>query len=367
MKNMKVAIFHDYFGAIGGGEKLVMMLANGLKADIITTDVDMNSVIKMGYSDVHIISIGNTAQIAPLKQISASFRFATCDFSNEYDFFIFSGNWAYFAAKKHKPNLYYCHTPTRAFYDLYGVYKKKHNFLVAGVFVFWVQLHKRIAEKYLVHVNRIVTNSKNTQKRIKKYWNKDAEVIYPPVDTSRFRFKEYGNFWLSVNRLYPEKRVELQIEAFRKLPEEKLLIVGGYSSGDHASGYASQLTDNLPINVEILGTVPETRLLDLYAECKGHIVTAMDEDFGMTPIEAMASGKPVIAVNEGGFRETVTSDTGFLVDANSESIIEAVKKIAEGPVIYKDTCIKRSKDFDLDIFEKRMKSVIDDERRRVSA
>jgi len=357
---MNTAIFHDYIGSIGGGEKLVLTLAESLGADIITTDVNADSVKKMGFDNVRIISLGNTVKMSPFKQISASWKFARCDFSKDYDFFIFSGNWALFAAKRHKPNLYYCHTPTRAFYDLYTTYKKNHSFLVATVFSVWAQTHRKVTEKYLLHVNKIVTNSKNTQQRIKKYWCKDAEIIYPPVNTSRFKFKEYGNFWLSVNRLYPEKRVELQIEAFREMPEEKLLIVGGYSSGDHACGYASQLMVNLPENVEILGSVPEGQLIDFYAECKGHIVTSMDEDFGMTPIEAMASGKPVIAVKEGGFLETVTEDTGVFIDADSLSIMEAVKKISKEPFKYRDACIEQSKKFDVSIFEKRMKNVIND-------
>lgn len=353
---MKIAIFHDYIGAIGGGEKLVLTLAEVMGADVITTDLDTDSVNKMGFTDVKIISLGETVKMSPFKQISASWKFARCDFSKDYDFFVFSGNWAPFAAKRHKPNMYYCHTPTRAFYDLYEVYRQKHNFLVSNVFAFWVQVHKTLAEKYIVHVNKIVTNSKNTQQRIKKYWQRDAEIIYPPVDTSKFKFKEYGDFWLSVNRLYPEKRVELQIEAFREMPNEKLVIVGGYSLGDHASVYASQLVRNLPDNVEVLGSVPEAKLIDLYAECKGHIVTAIDEDFGMTPIEAMASGKPVIAVREGGFLETVTEDTGVFVDADFLSIMEAVKKVSKGPFAYKDACIERSKSFDVSVFEKRMKS-----------
>ena len=103
---MKIAIFHDYIGAIGGGEKLVLTLARSLKADIITTDVDNDSIVKMGFEDVKIITLGNTIKLSPLKQVSASYKFAICNFSDEYDFFIISGNWAPFAAKKHKPNLY---------------------------------------------------------------------------------------------------------------------------------------------------------------------------------------------------------------------------------------------------------------------
>jgi glycosyltransferase involved in cell wall biosynthesis len=356
---MKVAIFHDYIGAIGGGEKLVLTLAKGLGADVITTDADMDSVAKMGFEEVKIISLGNTLKMPPLKQIDASFKFASCDFSKKYDFFIFSGNWAFFAAKKHKPNLYYCHTPTRAFYDLYDVYRKNHSIFIAVPFTFWVQLHKRISEYYISHVCKIVTNSINTKSRIKKYLNRDSEVIYPPVDTSRFKFKECGNFWLSVNRLYPEKRVELQIEAFKEMPDQKLLIVGGYAAGDHASGYASKLINQLPENVTLVGSVSEEKLLELYATCKGHITTAMNEDFGMTPIESMAAGKPIVAVKEGGFLESmVDKETGLLVEANVESIVQAVRIVSENPGKYKNSCIQRAKLFDTSEFIRKTKEVI---------
>jgi glycosyltransferase involved in cell wall biosynthesis len=356
---MKIAIFHDYFGAIGGGEKLVLMLAKNFNADIITTDLNAESIKMMGYSDIRIISLGKTSKIPPLKQISASFLFAICDFSKKYDFFIFSGNWAHFAARKHKPNLYYCHTPTRAFYDLYNTFLNRQSLFVSIFFRIWVRLHRPISEYYLSHVYKIVTNSKNTSKRIKRYFHKDAEVVYPPVETSKFTCKEYGDFWLSVNRLYPEKRVEIQLEAFKKMPEEKLVIVGGYSKGDHAKSYAKNIINNLPENVRVLGEVPETELLDLYSRCRGFICTAMDEDFGMTPVEAMASGKPVIAVNEGGFKETVVDGkTGVLVEANVQNIIGAVKSISKNPSSYGSECFKRAAVFDISIFENCMKKNI---------
>ncbi|WP_370573295.1 glycosyltransferase [Methanomethylovorans sp.] len=356
---MKVAIFHDYIGAIGGGEKLVLTLAKGLGADVITTDVDMDSVTKMGFEDVKIISIGKTLKVPPLKQIDASFKFATCDFSKKYDFFIFSGNWAFFAAKKHKPNVYYCHTPTRAFYDLYEVYRKNQSVFVSLPFVIWVHFHRRVSEYYLTHVSKIVTNSMNTQKRIQRYFGRDSVIIYPPVDTSRFEYKEYGDFWLSVNRLYPEKRVELQIEAFREMPDQNLIIVGGYATGDHASGYAAKLVMGLPANVTLMGSVSEEKLLELYATCKGHITTALDEDFGMTPIEAMASGKPTVAVKEGGYLETVLDEvTGLLVEPEVLSIVAAIKEVSSDPQKYREACIKRAKEFDVSTMLQKMRTML---------
>jgi len=348
---MRIAIFHDYIGAIGGGEKLVLTLARGIGADVITTDVDADSVSKMGFEDVNIISIGGTVKMPPLKQISASLRFAMCDYSKEYDFFIFSGNWAHFAARRHGPNLYYCHTPVRVFYDLYDVFLAKQSFLTYIPFKMWVKLHRKMYEHQMKHVYRIIANSINTQKRIKRYLKRTSMVVYPPIDTSKFRFEEYGNFWLSVNRQYPEKRVELQIEAFGRMPGEKLVIVGGYAGADHALPYAKHIRMNLPDNVELLGAVAEDELINLYAHCKGFITTSLDEDFGMTPIEAMASGKAVVAMNEGGCLETVINgSTGLLVDADVDEIVNAVECISRDPSVFKGKSVKQARKFDVDRF-----------------
>jgi len=358
---MKIVIFHDFFGAIGGGEKTVLTLARALDADVVTTDINRDAIEKMGFGDVNFISLGETIKMPPLKQISASAKFARCEFSNRYDFFIISGNWAHFAAKRHKPNLLYCHTPVRAFYDLYDTFLKRQSFVTRILFRMWVAVHKPICERYMNHVGKIVVNSVNTQSRIKRYLHRDAEVIYPPINITKYKFEAFGDFWLSINRLYPEKRLELQIEAFRQMPEEELIIVGGYAEGDHASKYAERIKHNLPKNVELRGEVTEEELIDLYASCKGYITTAMDEDFGMTPIEAMAAGKPVVAVKEGGYLESVVDGvTGVLVEADVESIVNAVGIIPKEPEVYRKACQERARMFDGSIFIKRMKEAIEE-------
>ncbi len=353
---MRVAIFHDYFGAIGGGERVVLMMAKILDADIITTDTD--ALRKMD-PDVRIVSLGPTPRIPGLKQVFASLKFRTCDFSDTYDFFIFSGNWAHQAAYRHHPNLWYCHTPVRAFYDLYATFLERMPFIKRQIFRCWVATHRRFDQGAVRHVDAIVTNSRNTRERIRIYYRRDAEVIYPPVDVSACSCNEYGNFWLSVNRIYPEKRIELQIDAFRNLPGENLVIVGGYSEGDHASSYAAGLRQQLPDNVTWLGEVSEYELRDLYSRCRGLLCTAMDEDFGMTPLEAMACGKPVVAVNEGGFRETVTQETGVLVEPSADNIAKAIKTVNMNPESCKEACMKRAKEFDLKHFSKRIKDAVE--------
>ena len=336
------------------------MLARALQADIITTDVSPEAVQRLGYGDVKIRSLGKTVKLPPFKQISASILFAACDFSQEYDFFIFSGNWSHYAARKHHPNLWYCYTPVRAFYDLReATIARQANALMRVLADLWIRTHSWFDQRSVRNLDRVVAISATVQQRIQRFHNRSSVVIYPPVDTRRFRCDGYGDFWLSVNRIYPEKRIDLQFEVFRELPEEKLVVIGGYAQGDHAARYYEKLLRDIPANVEMRGAVTEEELIDLYAQCKGLICTAEDEDFGLTPVEAMASGKPVVAVNEGGFRETlVHGKTGLLVEAKRDELVKALKEIAGDPERYKTGCMERAMEFDTSVFLKEFRKLI---------
>ncbi len=367
---MRIAIFHDFFGTIGGGEKLVVELARGLKADIITTQVDLKNIKKMGVGvgDVRIISLGKPVLLPVLKQITASIMFAKAKSKTKhahYDFFILSGNWAIFAAKKHKPNLLYCHTPVRMFYQAYDDFKKVAPWWAKPFFILWVKVHKCFLEKNLKHIQRVIANSEDCKQRVKKYYHKDAVVINPPI--KKYKFRKYGDFWLSVNRLYPHKRVELQLEAFRKLPDEKLVVVGGVTKGDHSEAYKKKLLQNKPSNVIFLGEVSEKKLEELYATCKGFIATSEKEDFGMNVLEAMSAGKPVVAVNEGGYKETmIDGRTGYLGKADVQSIIKAINEISSkissdkpsNKGKFKKACILHSERYGVKRFIKEMKDEI---------
>jgi glycosyltransferase involved in cell wall biosynthesis len=335
-------------------------MARMLDADVITTDVNRESVRKLGYEDIRIHSLGQTTDKAPKKQVQTSLKFFLCRFPG-YDFYIFSGNYAPFAAFSHKPNLWYCHTPTRAFYDLrdYILKNQRSGFHYLAALI-WIEVHSFFERIAIRQLPRILANSKNIRERIQRNYHRDSTVLYPPVETAHFRCSGYGDFWLSVNRVYREKRIDLQIQAFRQLPGEKLVIAGGYSEGDQERRYFQELKDSLPPNVTLLGEVPEDQLVELYATCKGLICTAMHEDFGLTPVEAMASGKPVVAVNEGGYRETVTEETGILIEAEPGKIVEAVRTISPDPSRYRDACLARAAVFDLSCFSRILKNTVDD-------
>ncbi|MCD1296114.1 glycosyltransferase family 4 protein [Methanocella sp. CWC-04] len=357
---MRVAIFHDYFSFIGGGEKVVLTLARHLGADIITTDLNRELISRMGYDDVSIISLGSLAAVPPIKQVQATLKFSTCNFTGKYDFYIFSGNWAHHASRNHRPNLIYCYTPVRVFYDLKDDFlSSQKNPLARMAASVWVKIHTHFNKRSMDRIDTIVSISDNVARRVKKYLGKDSTVIYPPCDTSRFLYAGDDGYWLSVNRLYPEKRLEVQINAFARMPEERLIMIGNSGKGDHSVTYAKRIRESLPPNVTIISDIPEDDLINYYGRCRGFITTSLDEDFGMTAIEAMASGKPVIAVREGGYLETVADGkTGMLIDCKEDDIIKAVKKIASDPASFREACVEQSKKFDVKRFLSGMDSII---------
>jgi len=356
---MKVAIFHDYFGAIGGGERTALVLARAFRAPVYTTDLHRESTDRLGYGDVRFVSLGGTFPRAPMKQVQASLRFAWAD--ADADVYLLSGNWAVYAARGHHPNVQYCYTPVRAFYDLRDrVIRMQRSPVHRAIARAWVRLHGAVDRVAWGHVDRTIAISENVRARIRTFLGRDASVIYPPTDTSRYRFEEVGDFWLSVNRLYPEKRLELQFEAFRRLPEERLVIAGGYSRGDHAARYAEALRP--PPNVELRGEVPEEELVGLYGRCRGLVCTALDEDFGMTPVEAMASGKVVLATDEGGFRESIVpGETGWLLPADAETFAAKIRSLRDENLAARaERCRQRAARFDIRVFVDGMRQVLEE-------
>ena len=354
---MRVAVLYDYLETVGGGERVALTLAKHLDADLITTEFDPALPGRAGFEGVRVRSLGRLFRGAPLKQLHASRRFARARLPG-YDAYVLIGNWAHFAGRAHHPNLYYCLTPTRYFYDLRRDVLARLPPPKRAAARAWIRVSRAMDRRAVHGADRIVAISENVRGRIRAAYGRDADVIYPPVATSRFRFLELGDAWLSVNRLYPEKRIDLQIEIFRSLPQEKLVITGGYTKGDRTEAYVSSLRP--PPNVTLMGEVPESTLADLYGRCRGFLTTAVDEDFGITPVEAMAAGKVVLATDEGGYRETVVHGrTGFLLPPDPEAFARRIRELDAASLLsMRDACIARARAFDESIFVARMRDAI---------
>ncbi len=170
--------------------------------------------------------------------------------------------------------------------------------------------------------------------------------------------------WLSVNRLISHKRVDVQLKAVEKMPGEKLIVVGSYEQSRQFKKYAKYVEKIKPDNVELRSWVPEGELADLYANCRGFVTTSRDEDFGLNAVEAMASGKPVIVPDEGGYRETVVDgETGKLLEeVTPEKLAAAVKEVGGRADSYGEACLKQAKKFDTAVFKDKILELTKDTR-----
>lgn len=361
---MRIAIFHNFMDNIGGAEIVVLYMARGLNADIYTTNIDAEKIVLMGFADVlpRIKSIGHVPRQAPFRQQYALWKFSRLNLGNQYEFYIIAGDWSMSAVVHNKPNMWYVHSPLNELWQFKDFIREKVlTPWKRPLYDIFVWFNRKLTRSYSKYVQVWVANSVNVQHRIKRFYNASATVINPPVDVSKMTYAPHKGYWLSVNRLLNHKRVDIQMKAFALLPHEKLIIVGSFEKGvKQFEEYRATIESIKPDNVEILNFVDNESLLKLYSECIGFIATAKDEDFGMSVVEAMAAGKPVIAANDGGYRETVIDGvTGCLLqDIDEYKLSAAIRDIGPRAEEYKDACIARAREYDVDIFILKIKNQI---------
>jgi len=369
----KIAVLHNFLDNIGGAEVVSLTLAREFNADLYTSNFDANRIASVGFGDVvpRIVAIGKVPRRAPFRHQLALRLFRRLDLGKKYDFYIISGDWAVGAAVNNKPNLWYAHGPLNelwAFKDFVGA--KMIAAWKRPIFEVWVRMNRMLTRRYARNVGTWACNSENSRARIQKFYGAESSVIYPPIDTRLYSCEPDRGYWLSVNRLLDNKRVDIQMKAFAKMPDKKLVIVGSYEKGARQfEDYKRYIESLQPANVELRHWVPADELICLYAGARGFITTSRDEDFGMTAVEAMAAGKLVIAPNEGGYRESVVSgETGLLIDDIDETkLAAAVEKLDQelrNPAMrerYKEKSQARARLFDVSVFAAKIRRLIEDE------
>ncbi len=320
---MKTAVVYDWLFTKGGMDRSTAILARGFGADIWTTRYSPEETYPE-LKGMKIFAHPPALRLKGLMQLEALVKFRNMDLS-DYDLIITSGDWAKHVGMRagNHPQLHFENTVVRPLYDLHDFICKRYPFPQRQAFETWSWLMRRLDQQAVKKIDRFACNSKIVKERIKRYYDRDAEVVGVPINVKRFKQRRAEDFFLSVQRIAPPKRIEIQLEAFRELPDERLVIIGAYDD----KAYTESLKSAAPKNVEFLGPVSDEKMVDLYSRCKAVIQTSVDEDFGQVPIEAMASGKPAIAVNEGGFKETIThGKTGLLFDQPyAKSLAAAIK------------------------------------------
>jgi len=344
---LKTAIVHEWFVNYMGSEKVVESFCN------ILPDADVFSLVDFLNDDLRQkILKGKKANTSIIQKLPFAekhhrlylglfpFAIEQLDIS-DYNVILSSSHAVAKGVLSNSNQLHisYVHTPIRYAWDLYHQYLSdaKIGFNLKGLIARHI-LHK-IRLWDVSSQNRVdyfLANSKHIAKRIKKIYNRDADVIYPPVDIDNFTLNtNKDDFYLTAARFVPYKKVNLIVEAFSKMPDKKLVVVGSGPDKEKIKSLAGK-------NVEFTGYLTSEELNKYLGKAKAFLFAA-EEDFGITIVESQACGTPVIAYKTGGASETVIDNqTGILFQhQTTASIIDAVNKFE-----------KQSDKFDFNIIRK---------------
>ncbi|MCX6812621.1 MAG: glycosyltransferase [Candidatus Berkelbacteria bacterium] len=321
---MNIAIVHDWLTDFAGAEKVLLELLQIYPdADVYTSIYDREKVPQFAKYKIQTTYLQKLPAAKKLRSFLIPLMplaFESLDLS-KYDLVISNSTSAGkgVLTRPATCHISYCHTPTRYLWlpEMDGrassswlrrsVYKKLKNWDLAAS----------------ARPDFYIANSKNIQARIEKFYHRQSEVVYPPVDTNFYNPKESeikkNDFYLFVGRFVPYKKADIVIEAFNKLGIE-LRLIGAGPEEKHLRKVAKE-------NIKFLGRATDEVLFDNLKSARA-LIFPSEEDWGIVPVEAMACGTPVIAFGAGGATETVVAGkTGeFFGQQSPESIIAAVKK-----------------------------------------
>ena len=313
IKDSNIAIIHDWFvkKSLGGSEKVTFILNDLLNERYSTPDIfSLTSNIESLTSRSHKTTKIKTSFIQSLPFGKTNVQsylpilpYAIEQFDlREYDLIISSSHALAKGVLTSPEQLHisYVHTPMRYAWDQMNIYLKNSTFSKFGFEIpirFMLYKLRQWDFYSSQRIDYIVANSNFTSKRIKKYWGLESDVINPPVDIKRFKYNNpRGDYYVSLNRLVPNKRVDLLIKAFNKLNLPLIII------GDGPERLKLEKISNP--NIKFLKQISDDEVEKYMSTCRAFIYAGI-EDFGIAPVEAMASGAPVIAYGEGGILDTV--------------------------------------------------------------
>lgn len=378
--DMKIALVHDMLSEFGGAERVLLAISElWPDAPIYTAFYRKGSPAWERFKDkdvrvswAHYIPGFATRLHSPLRFLASSI-WNSFDFS-EFDVIIGSASWyitkgfrkgqeTISSKQEHRRpiEICYCHTPPRWLYGYPTSIEWQKYALVrtyANIVGFFMRQYDFTAAQ---KVDYFIANSQETQRRIQKFYRRDSTVIYPPIESQKSpirqaqgkKVKSQKSYFLVVSRLAQPKNVDMAIGAANTL-KFPLKIAGTGPDEARLRGMAGK-------TVEFLGHVSDGRLAPLYGGAKAFLALATDEDFGMTPVEAMAHGTPVIAFSGGGYKESVVDGiTGVLFD---NDLISAIRQFERMSFSAK-ACIAQAKKFSKARFQKKLIQFVESKRIR---
>ncbi len=362
MAALRVAIVHDWLTNQGGGERVVWALHQAYPdAPIYTSVFNAENLPQFAQADIrtsylqHWPLAKSKHQLFPLARTRA---FESFDFS-DYDVVISSSSAEAkgIITKPETLHVCYCHTPTRYYWSDYAQYRQSPG-------LGWLSPFVRLVMPYFVgrmrlwdfaaaqRVDEFIANSGYVRQRIHKYYRREAEVINPPIDISRFKLNTGSRHgFVVVSRLIPYKRIDLAVAACSQLGLP-LTVVGDGSELERLKGMAGP-------SIRFLGRLKDGQIAEELAKAEAFIFPG-EEDFGLTPLEANACGTPIIAFAKGGSKEIVVEGTtgSFFSQQTVESLKAALASFS--PEQYDPAKIrKHAEQYDQAFFIETIKRFID--------
>ncbi len=361
---LRVALVHDWLTGMRGGEKVLEVLCELYPDATLFTLLHNKGAMSTGIENMKIQT--SFVQKLPFKE--DHYRNYLPFFPRAIESFDFSGydliiSTSHCVAKGAKPvgnalHICYCFTPMRYVWDQYEEYfgKGRAGIATRTAMTLVAPALRNWDVKSCSRVHFFVADSENVARRIERYYARTADVIHAPVNTSIFTPSgKPGDYYLMVSALVPYKRVDLAVDTFNQLGD-RLVIVGSGPEEEKLKAKASS-------NVEFLGWENDETLAKFYANCRALIFPGV-EDFGIVPLEAMASGRPVIAFAEGGALETVVgggeNPTGvFFYEQSVASLKNAIKEF-ESRQFDSQAIRRHAEKFDRRRFKQRLHDYITD-------
>lgn len=350
-----VAVVHENYFSRGGSEVVAEHLAKTFDAPLYLGFSD-ESVLPDD-PDIKFVSLFDDRLVARwkhsryVKELYSMWAWQHVPELHEYDVVIQSGtSTGWYVPPDDQVVVRYVHTPPRILYDMFPE--------LGGDTVtrLYAMLMRVLYQPNLPYAERYVANSELVARRIRKYWGiENVDVVYPPVEMSNYGPQPSEEFYLTYSRLSAPKRIGEIVEAFNQLPDKQLIVGGSGPEADRLRSLANE-------NVEFRGFLSESEKRDLLGRAKALVFAAHNEDFGIVPVEAFASGTPVIGVRDGYTEHHVRDGVnGVLFDRGADSLAAAVERFErEGVELSAIEIESMAERYSLEAFERRIRAVVDD-------
>jgi glycosyltransferase involved in cell wall biosynthesis len=356
-RTARIALVHDWLNQDGGAEHVLGVLHELYPdAPIYTTMADADRVPAVGRYDVRVSWMDRLPSIHSRHQPYLALYPLAWDTTRLTGYDLVLSNKSGFChgvRTGNAPHVCYCLTPTRYVWepDDYLAYEEVPG---AGRLVLRAALPalRRWDGRAADRVDHFVAISTTVRERIARYYRRDSIVVHPPVDLADYQLSpQVDDFYLVLARLVPYKRIDLAVSAFSRLGRRLVVVGDGRDRG--------RLESMAGPSVQFAGRLPRSEVIELLARCRGLVWPGI-EDFGLAPVEAMASGRPVVARRAGGVLDTVAEgETGVFFDAADPDALAAAVRQADAAAWRPSAIRQHASRFGRDVFERRLSGFVE--------